>query len=66
MAEPAIKRIPPALMCMRPRIVLAHMIAENDSHMMPFALLYAGMSEISDSSTVLPDQNHIGSFRRQA
>jgi hypothetical protein len=34
--------------------------------MMPFALLYAVMSEISDSSTVLPDQNHMGFFRLQA
>jgi hypothetical protein len=41
-------------------MVLIHINKEKASHMMPFALLYAVMSEISDSSTVLPDQNHMG------
>ncbi len=66
MIQPAIKRIPPAFIFITPRIVLIHITNEKTSHMMPFALLYAAIFEISDSFTVLPDQNHIGFFRFQA
>lgn len=63
MIQAAIRRIPPAFMFRVPSIVLAHKGAEKASHMIPFARLYAGMSVISDSLTVLPDQNHIGFLR---
>ena len=65
-SDVAIKRIPPAFIFIAPRIVLTHIIKEKASHMIPLALLYAAISEISDSFTVLPDQNHIGFLRLHA
>lgn len=66
MIQPAIKMIPPAFIFIEPIIVLTHITNEKTSHIILFALLYAAISEISDSFTVLPDQNHIGFFRFQA
>lgn len=40
--------------------------SENTIHIIPFALLYFGMSEISLSLTSEPLQNHIGFFRVHA
>ena len=58
--HPAIRHIPAVFIFKQPRIVLIHNNAEKVSHMIPLALLYDGISAISSSLTVLPDQNHMG------
>ena len=64
--QPAVKKIPPTFIFMETKKVLNHIIKEKAIHMMPLALLYATVSAISDSFTVLPDQNHIGFSRLHA
>ena len=46
--------------------VAAQKMREYTIHMIPFARLYAGMSDISVSSTSDPAQNYIGFFLFQA
>ena len=64
--HPAANMIPAISISKVPNTVLSQKTDEYASHMIPFARLYAATSEISDSFTVLPDQNHIGFLRFHA
>lgn len=58
-----INMIPAAIFSLQiPTKVPSQNTSEKQIHIKPFALLYAGISSISSSFTVVPDQNHIGFF----
>ncbi len=58
--------IPASFMLENAKTVEIHISKENAIHIMPLALLYAFTSAISSSSTVCPDQNHMGFYLFQA
>jgi vacuolar-type H+-ATPase subunit B/Vma2 len=56
-------RIEPHKIVSKETMPVTTMLLANTDHMIPFALLNAGISAISFGFTLVPDQRCIGSFR---